>query len=131
MRSMVGKEVRAYRQRLQAQEQELISSIAKIEVDGRTFTDIGTQDLADKANGSFTKESLFQQSDYDRAILRSSAGSFAAGGKWRLRPVCRMRRAGGKEAARGGTLGAALHALSETARQGAAMRLPAEVSLLE
>ncbi len=61
--------MKAYRQRLQAKEQELIGSIAKIEVDGRTFTDIGTRDLADKANGSFTKETLFQQSDYDRAIL--------------------------------------------------------------
>ena len=47
----------------------MIGSIAKIEVDGRTFTDIDTQDLADKANGSFTKETLFQQSDDDRAIL--------------------------------------------------------------
>ena len=54
---------------MQAKEQELIGSIAKIEVDGRTFTDIYTQDLADKANGSFTKETLFQQSDCDRAIL--------------------------------------------------------------
>lgn len=69
MRSMVGKEIGAYSECLRAKEQELISSIAKIEVDGRTFTDIGTQDLADKANGSFTKESPFQQSDYDRAIL--------------------------------------------------------------
>ena len=54
---------------MQAEEQELIGSIAKIEVDGRIFTDIGTEDLGDKANGSFTKESLSQQSDYDRAIL--------------------------------------------------------------
>jgi DnaK suppressor protein len=54
---------------LQAKEQELIGSIAKIEVDGRTFTDICTRDLVYKANGSFTKETLFQQSDYDRAIL--------------------------------------------------------------
>jgi DnaK suppressor protein len=69
MRSRLANEVKAYRQRLQAKEQELIGSIAKIEVDGRTFTDICTQDLADKANGSFTKESLFQQSDSDRAIL--------------------------------------------------------------
>jgi DnaK suppressor protein len=66
---MVGKQVEAFRKRLQAKEQELISSIAKIEVDGRAFSDTGTQDLADKANGSFAKESLFQQSDYDRAIL--------------------------------------------------------------
>jgi len=84
---MVGKETRAFRQRLRAKEQELISSIAKIEVDGRTFIDIGTQDLADKANGSFTKESLFQQSDSDRAILglvqgalqRAENGGFGQG----------------------------------------------------
>jgi RNA polymerase-binding transcription factor len=66
---MVAKKVEAYKKRLQAKEQELVSSIAKIETDGRDSCAPETQDLADKANGSFTKESLFQQSDYDRAIL--------------------------------------------------------------
>jgi len=46
---------------LQFKERELIGSIFKIEVDSRAFTDIRTQDPADKANGSFTKDRLFQQ----------------------------------------------------------------------
>jgi RNA polymerase-binding transcription factor DksA len=116
---------------LQAKEQELISSIAKIEVDGRAFTDISTQDLADKANGSFTKESPFQQSDYDRAILglvqaalqRADQGGFGKCVK-RGEPVEKKRLEGVPR-------GAALHPLPETAGQGAAMRRPAEVSLLE
>jgi len=131
MRKMVGKETRAFRQRLRAKEQELISSIAKIEVDGRTFTDIGTQDLADKANGSFTKESLFQQSDYDRAILglvqaalqRAENGGFGQCAECG-EPVEKKRLGSG-------TLGPALSPLPETTGQGTAMTLPAEVSLLE
>jgi RNA polymerase-binding transcription factor DksA len=123
--------VKAHRQRLQAKEQELTSSIAKIEVDGRTITDIGTQDLADKANGSFTKESLFQQNDYDRAILgpvqaalqRADQGGFGQCAE-RGEPVEKNRI----EAV---PLGAALHPLPESAGQRAAMRRPAEVSLLE
>jgi RNA polymerase-binding transcription factor DksA len=123
--------VKAYRQRLQAKEQELIGSIAKIEVDGGTFTDIGTQGLADKANGSFTKESLFQQNDYDRAILglvqaalqRADQGGFGQCAE-RGEPVEKNR-------IEGGTLGAALHPLPESAGQRAVMRRPAEVSLLE
>jgi len=66
---MVGKEVETYRQLLRAKEQELISSISKIEVDGRETSDVDTQDPVDKANGSFAKEYFFQQGDYDRAIL--------------------------------------------------------------
>lgn len=66
---MISKEVRAYKQRLRAKEQELVSSIAKIEVDGREAVEPETQDLADKADGTYIKESLFQQSDSDRAIL--------------------------------------------------------------
>src|SRR5437867_2572641 len=66
---MVAKEARSYRDRLEAKQQELISAIANIEVEGRESREIGTQDLADRANASYTKESLFQQSDYERAIL--------------------------------------------------------------
>src|SRR5690348_1654768 len=66
---MISKEIRTYKRRLQTKEQELISSIAKIEVDGRESVEPETQDLADKADGSYIKESLFQQSDSDRAIL--------------------------------------------------------------
>lgn len=66
---MVAKKVQAYRKRLQAKEQELVSSIAQIETDSRKPGGGETQDLADKANGSFTKESLFQQGDHDRTVL--------------------------------------------------------------
>src|SRR2546425_651530 len=64
---MVAKEVRSYRERLEAKRHELIGEIARIEVDGREATvDADTQDRADH---SYTKESLFQQSDYERAVL--------------------------------------------------------------
>lgn len=66
---MLSKEVQAYRRHLQAKEHELMVSIARIEGDGRESGEPETKDLADKADGSYTKESLFQQSDYDRAIL--------------------------------------------------------------
>ncbi len=66
---MVTKEVEAYKRLLRAKEQELIHSIAKIEVDGRETSDVDTQDPVDKANGSLAKEYFFQQGDYDRAIL--------------------------------------------------------------
>jgi len=66
---MVSKQVEAYTDRLQAKEQELISSIAKFENDGRQTTGVDPQDPIDKANGLIAKESFFQQSDFDRAIL--------------------------------------------------------------
>ena len=66
---MLSKEVQGYRRHLTAKEHELIVSIAKIEVDGRQSGEPETKDLADKADGSYIKESLFQQGDYDRAIL--------------------------------------------------------------
>jgi DnaK suppressor protein len=83
---MVAKEVEAYKRLLRAKEQELIHSIAKIEVDGRETSDVDTQDPVDKANGSIAKEYFFQQGDYDRAILglvqaalgRAEGGEFGA-----------------------------------------------------
>ena len=83
---MVAKEVEAYKRLLRAKEQELIHSIAKIEVDGRETSDVDTQDPVDKANGSLAKEYFFRESDYDRAILglvqaalgRVESGEFGA-----------------------------------------------------
>jgi hypothetical protein len=128
---MVAKKVEAYKKRLQAKEQELVSSIAKIETDGRDSCAPETQDLADKANGSFTKESLFQQSDYDRAIL--SLVQAAAGRRGRVRCLRRMRATGRAEAVGRRAVGATLHPLSKIAGQGAAMRMQRnpEVGLLE
>jgi DnaK suppressor protein len=84
--TMVAKEVEAYKRLLRAKEQELIRSIAKIDVDGRETSDVDTQDPVDKANGSIAKEYFFQQGDYDRAILglvqaalgRADGGEFGA-----------------------------------------------------
>jgi DnaK suppressor protein len=83
---MVAKEVAGYKRILRAKQQELILSIAKIEVDGRETSDVAAQDPVDKANESFAKESFFRQSDYDRAILglvqgalgRVESGDFGA-----------------------------------------------------
>jgi len=128
---MVAKKVEAYKKRLQAKEQELVSSIAKIETDGRDSCAPETQDLADKANGSFTKESLFQQSDYDRAILGlvQAALGRAQGGEFGVCVECgQPAEALGRRA-----MGATLHPLSEIAGQGAAVRVQRnpEVGLLE
>src|SRR5436190_5274318 len=128
---MVGKEARTYRQRLRAKEQELIGSIAKIEVDGRTFTDTGTQDLADKANGSFTKESLFQQSDYDRAILGLVQASLQRAENGGFGQCAECGEPVEKKRLEAVPLGTALYPMPETAGQGTAMTRPAEVSLLE
>jgi DnaK suppressor protein len=79
---MVAKEVEMYQRLLRAKEQELIHSIAKIEVDGRETGDPGAQDPVDKANGSLAKEYLFRESDYDRTILglvQSALGRVASG----------------------------------------------------
>lgn len=83
---MVAKEVEEYKRLLCAKEQELIHSIAKIEVDGRETSDVDTQDPVDKANGSLAKEYFFRESDYGRAILglvqaaigRADSGEFGA-----------------------------------------------------
>lgn len=75
--SMVPEEVETYKVRLRAKEQDLMRSIARIEVDGRATSDVDTQDPLDKANGSFAKEYFFQQSDADRAILGLVQGALA------------------------------------------------------
>jgi len=75
--SMVPEEVEPYKVRLRAKEQELIRSIARVEVEGRETSDVDTQDPLDKANGNFAKEYFFQQSDADRAILGLVQGALA------------------------------------------------------
>jgi DnaK suppressor protein len=64
-----------YKQRLLTKEQELVDAIARTTLDGRTSGDDDTQDLADKANTCYTKESLFQRSSYDRSLLTLVQGA--------------------------------------------------------
>lgn len=57
-----------YRQQLLAKEKELLTGISRVQVDGRK-ADVGAQDMADQADSSYTKESLFQQSSSARDLL--------------------------------------------------------------
>ena len=74
----------SYRQRLLDKEQELLTGITRIELDGRGADVIGAQDMADQADSCYTKETLFQQSSTARNLLilvqaalrRDHAGDF-------------------------------------------------------
>jgi DnaK suppressor protein len=57
------------RKKLLAKREELLRVVSKAEHDGREADYDPTQDLADKAANSYTKEFLFSQSNHDRVIL--------------------------------------------------------------
>jgi len=59
-----------YRKRLLAKQEELLRLVSKSEQDGRQIDQDVTQDIADKAANSYTKEFLFHQSDDNRRILQ-------------------------------------------------------------
>ena len=59
-----------FRKRLEQQQEELRGFVARIEQDGRAADEEGTQDPADKAANSYTKEFLFSQSNNERSILQ-------------------------------------------------------------
>ena len=74
----------SYRQRLLAKERELLTGIARIQMDGRKSEIVGAQDMADQADSCYNKEYLFQQSSSARNLLvlvqaalrREDAGGF-------------------------------------------------------
>ena len=66
---MDKKKVELYRKRLESKQEELMRLVAKTEQDGRSVDEDVTQDIADKAANSYTKEFLFHQSDDNRRIL--------------------------------------------------------------
>lgn len=59
-----------FRKRLLAKQEELLQRMSKSELDGRHVDEEITQDIADKAANSYTKEFLFHQSDDNRRILQ-------------------------------------------------------------
>ena len=67
---MDKKKVESYKKRLLAKQEELRRLVAKSEQDGREADEEITQDLADRAANSYTKEFLFHQSDDNRRILQ-------------------------------------------------------------
>ncbi len=67
---MDKKKVEQYRKRLESKQEELMRLVSKSEQDGRSVDEEITQDIADKAANSYTKEFLFHQSDDNRRILQ-------------------------------------------------------------
>lgn len=67
---MEKKKVESYRKRLLAKQEDLLRLVSKSEHDGREADEEATQDIADKAANSYTKEFLFHQSDDNRRILQ-------------------------------------------------------------
>lgn len=57
-----------YRKKLEAKHEELHHMMALAEQEGRAADD-ATQDIADRAANSYTKEFLFSQSNHERDIL--------------------------------------------------------------
>lgn len=66
---MDKKKAEIYRKRLLEKEEELLRLVSKSDQDGREADEEGTQDIADKASNSYTKEFLFHQSNDNRQIL--------------------------------------------------------------
>jgi DnaK suppressor protein len=67
---MDKKKVDGYKKRLQQKQEELLRLVSKSEQDGREADGEVTQDIADKAANSYTKEFLFHQSDDNRRALQ-------------------------------------------------------------
>ena len=62
--------IEAYRRRLAREREDLLGLVTRVEQDGRLADEEGTQDLADKAANSYTKEFLFHQSSNERTLLQ-------------------------------------------------------------
>lgn len=69
-RAMDKKKTESYKKRLIQKQEELLRLVSKSEQDGREADEEVTQDIADKAANSYTKEFLFHQSDDNRRILQ-------------------------------------------------------------
>ena len=67
---MDKKKVELYKKRLLEKQQELLHAVSKSEQDGREADEEATQDIADKAANSYTKEFLFHRSDESRRLLQ-------------------------------------------------------------
>ena len=67
---MDKKKAEMFRKRLLPKQEELLRVVSKSEQDGRQADEEATQDIADKAANSYTKEFLFHQSDDNRRMLQ-------------------------------------------------------------
>jgi len=67
---MDKKKIEYFKRRLLNKQEELLRVVTKSEQDGREADEEATQDIADKAADSYTKEFLFHQSDGNRRMLQ-------------------------------------------------------------
>jgi DnaK suppressor protein len=67
---MERKRLEQFQKKLLQKQQELMHAVARNEQDGRAADEEATQDIADKATNSYTKEFLFHQSNADRNQLQ-------------------------------------------------------------
>lgn len=67
---MERKKLELFQKKLLQKQQELMQAVARNEQDGRAADEEATQDIADKATNSYTKEFLFHQSNADRGQLQ-------------------------------------------------------------
>ena len=67
---MDKKKADIFKKRLLTKKDELLRLVSKSEQDGREADEEATQDIADKAANSYTKEFLFHQSDENRRVLQ-------------------------------------------------------------
>ena len=69
-KGMTKHQTKGYKKLLLSEKQELAEAYNKNKNYGRTTDDEGSQDLADKASNSYTKEFLYSLSNTDREILQ-------------------------------------------------------------
>lgn len=67
---MDKRKAEAFKKKLLAKSEEISRLVLKSEQDGREADEEATQDIADKAANSYTKEFLFHQSDENRRLLQ-------------------------------------------------------------
>src|SRR5258708_10613179 len=67
---MDKKKLEYFRKRLETRQKELRHMVTRNQQDGRSADDEATQDIADRAASSYTKEFLFSQSNNDRQLLQ-------------------------------------------------------------
>ena len=88
---MDKKKVEYYKKRLVTTQDELLRLVTKSERDGREADEEATQDIADKAANSYTKEFLFHQSDRTGVFCRWSTKPWNASKTARTASVCPAR----------------------------------------
>ncbi|MBZ5656788.1 MAG: TraR/DksA family transcriptional regulator [Acidobacteriia bacterium] len=74
---MDKKKLEYFRKRLETRQQELRQMVSRNQQDGRSADEEATQDIADRAASSYTKEFLFSQSNNDRQLLLMVDGALA------------------------------------------------------